>query len=75
VLLESDIHAVVGCPFFIGLKYSPCVRIEWTAGAANATIGGVAPLIQTSIGKCYSPEGLLQGVAIIANTQPKASAA
>ncbi len=75
VLLESDIHVVAGCPFTIGPKYSPCVRIEWSAGAANATNGGVAPRIRTSIGTCYSPEGLFQGVALILDTQPKASAA
>ena len=28
MLLESDVHPVVGCPFTIGTKYSPCIRIE-----------------------------------------------
>lgn len=74
VLLESDIHPVVGCPFTIGPKYSPCIRIEWTAGASKATIQSVNVLVQSSIGKCINPEGAPQGVAIIVNTQMKAFA-
>ena len=73
-LLESDIHPVVGCPFTIGLKYSPCIRIEWTAGAAKVTINGTKVLVQSSIGKCISAEGAPQGVALIINTQTKAIA-
>jgi hypothetical protein len=74
VLLESDVHVVGGCPFTIGTKYSPCVRIEWSASATKATVGGVAPLLQTSVGKCFSPESTPQGVAIVVATQPRASA-
>jgi hypothetical protein len=63
VLLESDIHLVSGCPFMRGQQPSPCVRIEWSAGSQKLTVSGTAVLIQTSIGKCYSAEGSLQGVA------------
>ena len=73
VLLESDVHPVAGCPFTIGPKPSPCVRVEWTAGAARSTVGGVKPLVQSSIGLCYSPESAPQGVALVVNTQTKAS--
>jgi hypothetical protein len=74
VLLESDIHPVVGCPFTIGPKYSPCVRIEWSAGTTKVTVQGIKTLVQSSIGKCISPEGAPQGVAIIVSTQTKALA-
>jgi hypothetical protein len=74
VLLVSDIHPIVGCPFTIGPKYSPCVRIEWAAGSQQVTIENTATLVKTSIGKCISAEGAIQGVAIIANTQTKTSA-
>ena len=74
ILLESDIHMVTGCPFFIGLKPSPCIRIEWTAGASNATIGGTKVLVRSSVGKCINAEGAVQGVAIIVQTQMKVSA-
>jgi hypothetical protein len=62
-LLESDIHLVSGCPFMIGNKPSPCVRIEWSAASQKLSTSGTGVLIQTSIGKCYSPEGAPQGLA------------
>lgn len=74
-LLETDVHAVAGCPFTLpGPKPSPCVRIEWSAGAVMAKSNGTPLLIQTSIGKCISAEGAVQGIAIIAQTQAKAKA-
>ena len=73
VLLESDVHPVVGCPFTVGTKYSPCIRIEWTAGASKVTVNGTPVLVQSSIGKCISPEGAPQGIAIVVNTQMRAS--
>jgi len=73
-LLESDVHAVVGCPFTVGVKYSPCVRIEWTSGAALAKSGGIKILVRSSIGKCIGAEGATQGIAIIATTQTKTTA-
>ena len=74
VLLETDVHVIAGCPFTIGPKYSPCVRVEWTAGASKATVDGVAVLIRTSIGKCIGAEGAPQGVATVVTTQQSASA-
>lgn len=74
-LLESDIHSVVGCPFTLpGPKYSPCVRIEWSAGAAMMSSGGTKVLVRSSVGKCYSAEGATQGIAIMATTQTKTTA-
>ena len=74
-LLESDIHPVVGCPFTVpGPKPQPCVRIEWTAGAELCKINGIKVLIRSSVGKCISAEGAIQGVAIVAQTQMKAKA-
>jgi hypothetical protein len=72
VLLETDVHSVVGCPFTVGTKYSPCVRIEWSAGAGQTDISGIPGLVKTSVGQCYSVENAVQGVAVIVNTQPKA---
>lgn len=74
-LLETDVHPVAGCPFTLpGPKYSPCVRIEWTAGAAQAASNSIKVLVKSSVGKCISAEGAIQGVAIIVNTQIKTSA-
>lgn len=74
VLLESDVHPVVGCPFTIGPKYSPCIKIQWSMGSTQTLVNGIAPLVQTSIGLCSNPEGAPQGVAIIANSQLQVSA-
>lgn len=73
ILLESDMHPVVGCPFTVGLKYSPCIRIEWTAAASRTSVQGTATLVQSSIGQCLNVEGAIQGIAIIATTQPQVS--
>jgi hypothetical protein len=74
-LLESDIHTVAGCIFTLpGPKPSPCIRIEWTMGASMCKCDGTKVLIQSSIGKCISAEGAMQGLAIIAQTQMKARA-
>ncbi|MGZ8845701.1 MAG: hypothetical protein ACXW3C_04475 [Pyrinomonadaceae bacterium] len=77
-LLESDVHTVAGCPFQIpigtGTKPSPCIKIEWSAGATQFQVNGVGVLLQSSVGKCSSAEGAVQGVANIVNTQMKVSA-
>ncbi len=77
-LLETDVHSVAGCPFQIpigtGTKPSPCIRIEWSGGSTQLQVNGVGVLLQSSIGKCYSAEGAMQGIASIVNTQVKVSA-
>lgn len=73
-LLETDIHPVAGCPFTVGTKYSPCVRIEWSSGSVKAAVNGTPVLTQSSAGLCYNAEGAVQGMATIVNTQVKASA-
>jgi hypothetical protein len=75
VLLETDIHPVAGCPFTLpGPKPSPCVRIEWSAGTTKVKVGGTPALVRSSVGRCISPEGAPQGVAVIVNTQMKVTA-
>lgn len=64
-LVETDIHPVVGCPFTIGTKYSPCTRIEWQAGHSDTMAESTPVLSQQSIGKCINSEGAPQGIAII----------
>lgn len=73
VLLETDIHTVVSCPHYRGDTYSPCVRVEWSAGASRVKVRGTPVLIISSIGKCYNNQGALQGIAQIVTTQKKAN--
>jgi hypothetical protein len=74
VLLESDIHKVAGCSFMIGNKPSPCMRIEWKAGATKSKANQTGLLVESSIGLCYSAEGAPQGPATIVMADQKASA-
>ncbi|QKO21825.1 hypothetical protein HTY51_07940 [Rhodoferax sp. BAB1] len=74
-LLESDVHVVAGCPFTLpGPKPSPCVRIEWTAGATMCKVDNISVLVQTSVGRCISAEGSTQGMAIVSPMQTRAQA-
>jgi len=73
-LLETDVHTVAGCPFMMGLMYSPCIRIEWSAGASKVKVSGTPVLVQSSVGKCYALQGYIQGVAMINSTQQKVTA-
>jgi|KBSSwiStaDraftv2_1062776.scaffolds.fasta_scaffold05606_13 hypothetical protein len=75
VLVESDTHTVITpCPFMRGSDPSPCVLIEWSAGAGRVTASGDAVLTQSSIGTCRAADGSSQGAAIIGQTQTRASA-
>ena len=73
-LLKSDIHTVSGCPFTVGNTYMPCVRIEWSGGAARPAVSSTAPLVESSIGRCLNAQGGYQGAAVVVTTQQKASA-
>jgi hypothetical protein len=73
VLLETDVHVGTGCPFTVGTVYSPCLRIEWQAAATATGVNELGPLVETSVGICYSAQGAPQGTAIVAATQQEAS--
>ena len=64
-LTLTDVHMIVGCPFVIVLKPSPCLRIQWTTASTKLQVNGVPVLTQTSVGLCLSPEQAPQGPAVI----------
>lgn len=68
-LLQTDVHPVVGCTFYVGSNYMPCVLIRWTAGATQASLHGVPLLLQSSIGVCYNALQVPQGMAVVAQAQ------
>ena len=72
VLLVTDLHAVVGCPFFIGTTPSPCLTIQWVTGATQSKINNVPALLQTSVGLCLNAFQAPQGPAIVVQTQTQA---
>jgi hypothetical protein len=74
VLLASDLHTVVGCPFTVGPVYLPCVTVQWQAAATSLTVNGVGVLTEASIGMCLNAAGAPQGVAIVSGGAPNLQA-
>ena len=72
VLLLTDLHAVSGCPFTIGIVASPCLTIQWVTGATQSKINNVPALLQTSVGLCLNAAQAPQGTAIVVQTQTQA---
>ena len=73
ILLETDVHQVAGCTFNVSGAPSPCLTVRWSAGATRVTANGTATLLESSVGTCYNGTNAPQGVAVVANTQPKCS--
>jgi hypothetical protein len=74
VLLETDLHPVLGCPFTVGLVYTPCVLVQWQAAATSLKVNGTGVLIETSIGECMNAAGAPQGIAIVSAPAPELEA-
>ena len=71
VLLQTDVHPIVGCPF-TPVAYSPCVSIRWLTGATRTLVREVPVLLQTSVGLCLNAAQAPQGTAIVVQVQQKA---
>jgi hypothetical protein len=64
-LLASDVPAVGGCPFMVGIVPSPCLTIQWLGAATTLKVDGVGVVLESSVGKCLNAAGAPQGVAIV----------
>jgi len=72
VLLKSDIQqSIIGCLFYRGDSYSPCVKITWKSGATKVSVDGTDVLLDTNIGDCLNSSELLQGTAKFQMVQKK----
>jgi hypothetical protein len=71
VLLQTDLHAIVGCPF-TPVAYSPCLTIRWVSGASQTKVHDVPVLLQTSVGVCLNAAQVPQGTAIVVQVQQNA---
>jgi uncharacterized Zn-binding protein involved in type VI secretion len=67
----ADQSLVVGCPFFAGPVYMPCVRIQWLTPATRVLINGQPALLQSSTGLCLAATQAPQGPPSIIATQPR----
>lgn len=70
MLLQSDLHPVVGCPF-TPVAYSPCVLIRWLSGATQVSVRGVPVLLQNSVGLCLNGAQVPQGPGVVVQVQQK----
>jgi hypothetical protein len=73
-LLETDVPAIVGCPFTPGSTYSPCVQIEWRSAAEMLSVGKAGVVLETSVGFCVNAAGAPQGTAVIMGATPSVDA-
>jgi hypothetical protein len=71
MLLQTDVHAIVGCPF-TPVAYSPCVSVRWVSGATQTKVREVPVLLQTSVGLCLSAAQVPQGTVIVTQVQQRA---
>ena len=71
VLLQTDVHPLVGCTF-APVVPMPCVTIRWITAATQTAIHNVPVLLQTSVGLCLNAAQVPQGPAIVVQVQQQA---
>lgn len=71
MLLLTDVHPVVGCPF-TPVTWLPCLTIRWLTGATQSAVRNVPVLLQTSVGLCLNAAQVPQGQAIVVQVQQQA---
>lgn len=75
VATSSNILLVVGCPFQLPSKPSPCVKVQWLSLSTRVLVAGQPVLLQVSpgpgAGLCQSPEQAPQGPPMVASMQAR----
>ena len=69
ILRSSDTFVIAGCAFVVGIVPHPCVTVQWVQPAARSKISDPT-LPQASIGLCQAADQSVQGMVIVASTQP-----
>lgn len=72
MLSAADTFLIAGCSFAPGVP-SPCISVQWVQPATRGSTGGNPLLTMASLGMCIAATGAVQGVVIIASTQPNVS--
>jgi hypothetical protein len=72
VLLQNELHSVMGCAFAPGGVPTPCLTVQWLTGGTQSAIGGVPALLQSSVGLCLNAAQAPQGTAIVLQAQTQA---
>jgi hypothetical protein len=72
ILQMTDTVTIAGCPFMLGPVPSPCLTVQWVAGATRVQAGGFV-LNEASVGLCLAATMAPQGAVLIVTTQPRGS--
>ncbi len=68
----SDTFTIAGCEFNpTGSSPSPCLTIQWIAGATRVKVTGSSAVLTTSNGLCEAAGALPQGAPQIVQTQER----
>ncbi len=62
----TDLFTINGCPFIVGDRPSPCIRVQWVVTNTAEQIDGQPSLNAQSTGLCLGASGAPQGPVIIA---------
>jgi hypothetical protein len=73
VATMGDTFLIAACPFAVGPKPQPCVKVQWLVPATRIFINGQAAILKTSTGICQSAEQIPQGPPIVVATQTQVS--
>lgn len=69
VAMLNDTYLVAGCPFMVGNKPQPCVKVQWLVPAARVLVNNQPAILQTSTALCLSAEQIPQGPPTVVVTQ------
>lgn len=72
VALLTDQFVVAGCTFTVPPSVpQPCVLVQWTTPTVQSLITGQPAITAASVGLCIAANGVPNGPAIVASTQPR----
>lgn len=74
VTLATDQFLVAGCAFTLPSGPQPCVLVQWTLPTTRVLVQGQPAITAASVGLCIAANGVPNGPAIVASTQPRAVA-
>lgn len=71
VTLATDQFMVAGCAFATPAGPQPCVKVQWTAPTTRCLFTGQPAITALSVGICIAANGVPNGPAVVATTQPR----
>jgi hypothetical protein len=72
VVTVADQFLIAGCPFTVGTKPQPCMRVQWLVPATRVIVNGSPALLQNSVGLCLSADSIPAGPPNVVSVQTRA---